>query len=50
MNEVGDLLFACVNVSRLLEVDEEEALNKSINKFIKDLLLLKKNFQKQEKT
>ena len=35
INEVGDLLFACVNVSRLLNVDEEEALNKSTKKFIK---------------
>ena len=33
--EVGDLLFACVNVSRFLEVNEEEALNKTIDKFIK---------------
>lgn len=33
--EVGDLLFSCVNLSRFLEVDSEEALNFTINKFIK---------------
>ncbi|MBX7415983.1 nucleoside triphosphate pyrophosphohydrolase [Clostridium chauvoei] len=33
--EVGDLLFACVNVARLLNVNEEEALNKTIEKFIR---------------
>lgn len=32
--EVGDLIFACVNVARLLKVDEEEALNLTIKKFI----------------
>ena len=29
----GDLLFACVNLARLLKVDEEEALNKASKKF-----------------
>ena len=33
-DEVGDLIFACVNVARLLKVDEEEALNLTIKKFI----------------
>jgi len=33
--EVGDLLFACVNVSRFLEVDPEEALNIATDKFIR---------------
>ena len=33
--EVGDLLFSCVNLARFLEVDSEEALNNSTNKFIK---------------
>lgn len=33
-DEVGDLIFACVNVARLLKVDEEEALNSTIKKFI----------------
>ncbi len=33
--EVGDLLFSCVNVARFLKVDEEIALNYTIDKFIK---------------
>ncbi|HAT4113794.1 TPA: nucleoside triphosphate pyrophosphohydrolase [Clostridium perfringens] len=33
--EVGDLLFACINVVRFLEVDGELALDKTIKKFIK---------------
>lgn len=33
-NEVGDLLFSCVNVARFLEVNGEDALNNTINKFI----------------
>ena len=34
IEEIGDLLFSCVNLARFLEVDSEEALNCSINKFI----------------
>lgn len=33
--EIGDLLFSCVNVARFLNVNGEEALNKTTNKFIK---------------
>lgn len=33
--EVGDLIFSCVNVARLLNVDEEISLNYTIDKFIK---------------
>ena len=32
--EIGDLLFSCVNVSRFLNVDPEEALNLTTDKFI----------------
>jgi tetrapyrrole methylase family protein/MazG family protein len=32
--EFGDLLFSCVNVSRFINVDSEEALTASTNKFI----------------
>lgn len=32
--EIGDLLFSCVNVSRFLNIDAEEALNKATDKFI----------------
>ena len=49
INEVGDLLFACVNVSRLLNVDEEEALNKSTKKFIKRFSFIEENILKQGK-
>ena len=43
INEVGDLIFACVNVSRMLSVDEEEALNASIKKFSKRFSFIEKN-------
>lgn len=33
--EVGDLLFACVNVSRFLDIDPEEALTLATDKFIR---------------
>ena len=33
--EVGDLLFACVNVARLLKVDPELALNAATDKFMR---------------
>ena len=33
--EVGDLLFSCVNVARFLNIDEEEALNNTTDKFIR---------------
>ncbi|MDS0525302.1 nucleoside triphosphate pyrophosphohydrolase [Clostridium sp. SHJSY1] len=32
--EVGDLIFSCVNICRFLEIDSEEALNFTIEKFI----------------
>ncbi|MBU3134208.1 nucleoside triphosphate pyrophosphohydrolase [Clostridium gasigenes] len=35
IEEVGDLIFSCVNVSRFLKVNEEEALSKTTEKFIK---------------
>jgi len=33
--EVGDLIFAAVNVARLLDIDPEFAVNYTIDKFIK---------------
>ena len=33
--EVGDLLFACVNVARLLKIDPELALNAAADKFMR---------------
>ncbi|MDR0314760.1 MAG: nucleoside triphosphate pyrophosphohydrolase [Oscillospiraceae bacterium] len=38
--ELGDVLFASVNVSRFLECDAEEALSQSSNKFIARFTLL----------
>lgn len=35
LEEMGDLLFACVNVARFLNIDSEIALNKTCDKFIK---------------
>ena len=32
--ELGDLLFSCVNVSRFLKVNPEEALKKASDKFV----------------
>ena len=33
-DEVGDLLFACVNIARKLDINGEEAVNSTIKKFI----------------
>ena len=35
IEEVGDLIFACVNVARFLDVNSEDALNVTSNKFIR---------------
>ena len=35
MDEVGDLLFAAVNVARFLHAEPEEALTRSCDKFIR---------------
>ena len=43
IDEVGDLIFACVNVSRMLNVDEEEALNGTIKKFSKRFSFIEKS-------
>jgi tetrapyrrole methylase family protein/MazG family protein len=32
--EIGDLLFVMANVSRFLKINPEEALNKTLNKFL----------------
>ena len=50
INEVGDLLFACVNVARLLNVDEEEALNKSTKKFVKRFNFIEESIVNQGKS
>jgi len=35
LEEMGDLLFSVVNVSRLVHIDPEEALRKTVDKFIR---------------
>lgn len=47
--ELGDLLFSAVNVSRLLDIDAEKALSKSCEKFIKRFEKLE-NLAKQRGT
>lgn len=41
-DEMGDVLFSCVNVSRFIDVDSEEALTRSNEKFISRYLLVEK--------
>lgn len=53
--EVGDLIFSCVNVARLLDINSEEALNGTTQKFINrfefiELESLKNNKKIQELT
>lgn len=47
--EIGDLFFACVNVSRFLNVNEEEAINLSIKKFIRRFKYIEENSIKKGK-
>ncbi len=45
--EFGDLLFSCVNIARFIDVDSEEALNISTEKFIKRFLEVEKMAQER---
>ncbi len=40
--EIGDLLFACVNVARLSKVDPELALNAATDKFMRRFVAMEK--------
>ena len=42
LDELGDVLFSCVNISRFLGVDAEEALTHSTDKFMKRFLTVEK--------
>lgn len=42
LEEVGDLIFSCVNVARFLNVDSELALTNTTNKFIKRFSYIEK--------
>ena len=45
--ELGDLLFACVNLSRFIDVDSEEALTGATDKFIKRFEIVEELAQKE---
>lgn len=47
IDEVGDLFFACVNVARFLDVNEEEAVNRTISKFINRFSYIEKSATKK---
>jgi len=47
--ELGDLLFAVVNLSRFLDVDPEIALNRTTEKFIKRFSYIEENAVKNNK-
>ncbi|MCL4501385.1 MAG: nucleoside triphosphate pyrophosphohydrolase [Deltaproteobacteria bacterium] len=48
--ELGDLLFAVVNVGRFLSIDSEGALRRTIYKFIKRFNVVERTLTKQGKT
>jgi len=48
--ELGDLLFALVNVARFLNIDSEGALRRTIYKFIKRFHVVERTLTKQGKT
>jgi MazG family protein len=48
--ELGDLLFALVNVARFLHINTEGALRRTIHKFIKRFHLVERALTKQGKT
>ena len=48
-DEVGDLIFACVNVARKLNINEEEAVNSTIQKFIRRFSFIEQAALKSKK-
>jgi len=48
-NEMGDLLFAVVNICRFLEIDPEVALNKTNSKFVTRFDFVEKKLKEQGK-
>ena len=48
--ELGDLLFALVNVARFLRIDSENALRRTVYKFIKRFHVVERTLAKQGKT
>lgn len=48
--ETGDLIFSCVNIARMLDIDPELALNYTIDKFISRFKYIEENTLKRGKT
>lgn len=48
-NEVGDILFTMVNLSRFLNIDPEEALKEAVKKFIKRFNYIENELEKEGK-
>lgn len=49
IEEMGDLLFSCVNVARFLNVNGEEALQKTTNKFIERFQYIEESIKAEGK-
>ena len=50
LEELGDLLFSCVNVARLAGVDPELALTRAVEKFIRRFAAMEKLIVTDEKS
>ena len=48
--ELGDLLFVMVNISRFLRIDPEEALNQTVEKFMRRFRHIETSLQKKGKS
>ena len=48
--ELGDLLFVLVNISRFLHIDPEEALRKTVEKFMRRFHYIETSLQKKGKS
>ncbi len=48
--EIGDVLFVIANVSRFLQIDPEEALKKTIDKFVSRFHYIETSLQKEGKS
>ncbi|MBI5183356.1 MAG: nucleoside triphosphate pyrophosphohydrolase [Nitrospinae bacterium] len=46
-NEIGDLLFALVNIARFIEVNPEDALRKTLSRFIKRFRYIEEEIAKE---
>jgi len=47
--EMGDLLFSCVNLARHLKIDPEDALRQANKKFVKRFRLMQKRIKKENR-